>query len=368
MFTSFLTTNDINNLNYIQSDDLIKKHYNNIYFACEDQNADFSMRVVSMTNQSLSQFEKRSTTKSYELYRTILFMSLLGEAGVQFNWNLEFCERRGKDGNPLTGKHKVKLKILQDVGNGILHSSGKDSLGCLAVDIFNSYDGSMRFGTFIGWLISLCLNGQYRGEALLTEDGEEAFLRQRHIHKTEEEIFEEMKIYVKSIVKFLESEKVKQLASDLEDKTNEKISTSDQENFVKQIVEKRISYQLSQKFFDQGNSIELTNLQLESFMDKLNKIAREGHRGDSVYEFEQRIQEAVGANNTPEGFARRVVDRIDYNKTHTNEMNETRIKNCHIRQVNMQDQRDMRDFNLYISDLFNSYMNNVNDQRMPIAA
>lgn len=366
--TSFLKTTDINNLSYIQANDLITKHYDNIYFACEDLKADFSMKIISMTENDLSQYEKRSTTKDYELYRTILFMSLLAEAGVNFNWNLDFCEKRGKDGNPFTGKHKVKLKILQDVGSGILHPSGKDSLGCLTVDIFNSYDGSMRFATFVGWLISLCLNGQYRGETLLSENGEETFLRQRHIFKTEEEVFEEMKVYVKSVVSFLESEKAKEIASELELKNNINISSSDQENLVKQIVEKRISYQLSDKFFKQGNSIELTNLHLESFMDNMNKIAREGHRGDSVYEFEQRIQEAVGANNTPNGFTRRVVDRIDYKKSELNEMQQIREKNCHIRQVNMQDQRDMRSFNLYISDLFSSYIKDVNDQRMLVAA
>lgn len=371
MFTTFKTSTDLTNLNYLQADSLINKHQNQLYHTFDGKNVQLAMDVISMTPERMARFEKRSTTNKYELYRTILFMSMIAEADIEFDWDLEFCERVGKDGNPLSGKHKVKMSILQDIGSGVLSKNGKDSLGCLTIDIMNSYDGSMRFGALVGWLIKACLNGQiFSGKSLIVEDGKDTFLRQRHIHKTEEEVFEEMKKYAIAVVNYIQSEKVKELTNSLEDKNNTKISVSEQESLTKLILEKRVSYNLNKNFFTDGGSIRVESTHVEQIMDKMNNIARAAHSGDSVYEFEQRIQEAVGANNTPEGFARKVIDRIDYKKTFRDNLGAYKENDCHIRQINMFDQLKMNDFNLYISDLFDSQMNKVEEAQLslPMAA
>lgn len=364
MNTLALTETNFTNISNSIEKDMTKlrmKHSAKLWEICKNHDASTAMKVISVNEKQTAEMRQQGLLKTSNKYVTISTLDLLVlmiEMGLEFTWDLDWYEKTDKWGNQFTGKHRVI--VYPNVDTGILSHNENEAFGALAVYILNSYDGTMRLSLFAGWLVWLCLNGMFGGDVLKLSTGENAWLRQIHKNVTPEEVYALTRDLAQSVITYVENEEYKALEKQIEYMTNHNISSTEQETIAKKVIEERIKLQpfYTNKFVENGGSIHVSGTHLEDFMTKVNKIARDGHHDNSIHSFQQRLQEAVGANNSirRSNDFRRIVERVDYKKSIHNDEGSLVTKDCHIRSLQLSNQRDIANYNLLITDLFNNLL------------
>lgn len=304
----------------------------------------------------------------YVQVQTITTLKKLVSAGMDFEWDIDMLEAPcfkdlpkdivdfDEEEYKFAGKHRV---VVYPIVDGELVKALKKKLS-LAFYIYNSSDRSMSFAVFVGWLVWLCMNGCFGGEALKTADGEDAFIKQRHSYFTPEELNEKLDNIVAAFVDYIDNKKYEEMLSRLHTLTTIHDGEDKSIEFMiaKQAMQFRIAQQswYTKKFLEKGNSILITDEQVKNFMDEVTRTARTGQLGTDVHDIMQRYQGAIGANPQAESRVAHIPTRLEYKLVTIDEVSgKKEYKDSKLTKLQLRDQNAIQKVN---SDLTNFVFDN----------
>jgi len=276
---------------------LVLSYYNGI-------NEDKAWEIIHKGKDHKRQLvEKQVVTGDYFFINTsqllLQILNCLKKADIAVTWSVDWFEKRGRDGNEYTGKHRIRLEFEIDIPN----SSGKRKL-CLF--LYNSYDGTMRIAIFAGMLEALCLNGLFMGTVLNQENGDESFYRRVHrlFNKSEEEVEQlvakKAQDIADSVCDYITSGKYKEVAAFVEGLENIDFSNNFGQvvQLTQQLLVERVKLLpfYTDKFQENGGQVSVSLEAAEKFAIDSIKQARSGQDSLDGYSVYMRLQETLGAN------------------------------------------------------------------------
>lgn len=303
-------------------------------------------------------------SKHYTQLDTITFLKKLLVAGIEFTWDIDMLEAPcfkdvpsdmrdfDEEEYKFSGKHRI---VVYPKVEGVL-AEGLDEKLAFAFYIYNSSDRTMRFALFAGWLVWMCMNGCFSGEALKTADGEDAFIRQRHIGKTRQELEEEADKIVAAVKNYIDNKGYESLLSklDLLTKTHDSEDKSMEFEIAKAAMLLRISQQpwYTKKFLQEGNRVFISDDNVKSFMNEVTNTARRGQLGTDLHDIMQRYQGAIGANPQADARESHIPTRLEFQKVLVDKVTgKTEFKDSKLTKLQMRDHNAMQTVNTDLTTL-----------------